>query len=376
MPTEEQIRESLEEILVPGTMGSLVKFNLVRQVTVSDGKVNISLASAALNPGTQDWLNDRVRDVVKRLPGVVDVEMSFEEGRCKDVNEIGSVIAVMSGKGGVGKSLVTGLAALSLAQRGREVGILDADITGPSIPKMFGITARPVGGETGILPVLSRAGIKIMSTNLLLPREDDAVIWRGPLIGKAITQFWEDVLWGKLDYLIVDLPPGTADAPLTVMQSLPLSGVIIVFTPQQLTAMVVRKAIRMARDAMHIPILGVVENMSYFVLPETGKKLDLFGKSRADEMAEAAGAPLLAQIPLDPELARLCDDGDIERYNADLTNALADALIQAVGARRMREEEGEEKTSLDSRQAPQGGTTAGEDPRGPDRQSEGRRAGS
>jgi len=376
MPTEEQIRESLEEILVPGTMGSLVKFNLVRQVTVSDGKVNISLASAALNPGTQDWLNDRVRDVVKRLPGVVDVEMSFEEGRCKDVNEIGSVIAVMSGKGGVGKSLVAGLAALSLAQRGREVGILDADITGPSIPKMFGITARPVGGETGILPVLSRAGIKIMSTNLLLPREDDAVIWRGPLIGKAITQFWEDVLWGKLDYLIVDLPPGTADAPLTVMQSLPLSGVIIVFTPQQLTAMVVRKAIRMARDAMHIPILGVVENMSYFVLPETGKKLDLFGKSRADEMAEAAGAPLLAQIPLDPELARLCDDGDIERYNADLTNALADALIQAVGARRMREEEGEEKTSLDSRQAPQGGTTAGEDPRGPDRQSEGRRAGS
>jgi hydrogenase maturation protease len=343
-------------------MGSLVKFNLVRQVTVSDGKVNISLASAALNPGTQDWLNDRVRDVVKRLPGVVDVEMSFEEGRCKDVNEIGSVIAVMSGKGGVGKSLVAGLAALSLAQRGREVGILDADITGPSIPKMFGITARPVGGETGILPVLSRAGIKIMSTNLLLPREDDAVIWRGPLIGKAITQFWEDVLWGKLDYLIVDLPPGTADAPLTVMQSLPLSGVIIVFTPQQLTAMVVRKAIRMARDAMHIPILGVVENMSYFVLPETGKKLDLFGKSRADEMAEAAGAPLLAQIPLDPELARLCDDGDIERYNADLTNALADALIQAVGARRMREGEGEEKTSLDSRQAPQGGTTAGEDP--------------
>jgi hydrogenase maturation protease len=375
MPSEEQIRESLEEILVPGTVGSLVKFNLVRQVTVSDGKVNISLASAALNPGTQDWLNDRVRDVVKRLPGVVDVEMSFQEGRCKDVNEIGSVIAVMSGKGGVGKSLVAGLAALSLAQRGREVGILDADITGPSIPKMFGITARPVGGETGILPVLSRAGIKIMSTNLLLPREDDAVIWRGPLIGKAITQFWEDVLWGKLDYLIVDLPPGTADAPLTVMQSLPLSGVIIVFTPQQLTAMVVRKAIRMARDAMHIPILGVVENMSYFVLPETGKKLDLFGKSRADEMAEAAGAPLLAQIPLDPELARLCDDGDIERYNADLTNALADALIQAVGARRMREGEGDEKTSLDSRQAPQGGRTAGEDPRGPDRQSEGRRAG-
>jgi Mrp family chromosome partitioning ATPase len=244
------------------------------------------------------------------------------------------VIAVMSGKGGVGKSLVAGLAALSLAQRGREVGILDADITGPSIPKMFGITARPLVGETGFLPVLSRTGIKIMSTNLLLPREDDAVIWRGPLIGKAITQFWEEVLWGRLDYLIVDLPPGTADAPLTVMQSLPLSGVIIVFSPQQLTAMVVRKAVRMARETMHIPILGVVENMSYLVVPGTGEKLDLFGKSRADEMAKAAGAPLLVKIPVDPELARLCDDGDIERCSSDLTNALADALIEAASARK------------------------------------------
>jgi Mrp family chromosome partitioning ATPase len=165
-----------------------------------------------------------------------------------------------------------------------------------------------------------------------LPREDDAVIWRGPLIAKAITQYWEDVLWGKLDYLIVDLPPGTADAPLTVMQSLPLSGVIIVFTPQQLAAMVVRKAVRMAREAMHIPILGLVENMSYLVLPETGKRLDLFGKSRADEMAEAAGAPLLAQMPIDPELARLCDDGEIEHYSSELMDAFAAALARAVAA--------------------------------------------
>jgi Mrp family chromosome partitioning ATPase len=333
MASEAQIRESLEGILVPGTTGSLAKFNLVRRVAVSDGKVNVSLASAALDLGIQGWLNDRVRDVVRSLPGVVDVEMSFEEGKCTDVNEIGCVIAVMSGKGGVGKSLVAGLAALSLAQRGCEVGILDADITGSSIPKMFGITARPLVGETGFLPVLSRTGIKIMSTNLLLSREDDAVIWRGPLIGKAITQFWEDVLWGRLDYLIVDLPPGTADAPLTVMQSLPLSGVVIVFSPQQLTAMVVRKAVRMARETMHVPILGVVENMSYLVLPGSGEKLDLFGKSRADEMAEAAGAPLLAQIPVDPDLARLCDEGDIERCNSDLTSALADALIEAIEAK-------------------------------------------
>jgi len=333
MPTEKQIRESLGEILIPGTTGSLIKFNLVRRVAVSDGRVSISLISTALNPETQDWLSVTVPEFVKRLPGVVDVEISFEEAECKDINEIGRVIAVMSGKGGVGKSLVAGLTALSLARHGHEVGILDADITGPSIPMMFGVTARPAGSETGILPVLSRTGIKIMSTNLLLPREDDAVIWRGPLIGKAITQYWEDVLWGKLDYLIVDLPPGTADAPLTVMQSLPLSGVIIVFTPQRLTAMVVRKAVRMARESMHIPILGVVENMSYLVLPETGKRLDIFGESRAGDMAKAAEAPLLAQIPIDPELARLCDDGEIERCSSDLTDALADALIEAVGAR-------------------------------------------
>jgi len=333
MPTEKQIRESLGEILIPGTTGSLIKFDLVRRVTVSDGKANISLVSTALNPETQGWLGATVPEFVKRLAGVVDVEISFEEAAPKDLNKIGSVIAVMSGKGGVGKSLVSGLVALSLARRGHDVGILDADITGPSIPMMFGVSARPVGSETGILPVLSRSGIKIMSTNLLLPREDDAVIWRGPLIGKVITQYWEDTLWGKLDYLIVDLPPGTADAPLTVMQSLPLAGVIIVFTPQQLTAMVVRKAVRMARESMHIPILGVVENMSYLVLPETGERLDIFGESRAGDMANAAEAPLLAQIPIDPELARLCDEGEVERYGSDLTNALADALIEAVGAR-------------------------------------------
>ena len=331
MPTEEQVRGSLGEVLVPGAMRSLVRLNLVRQVTVSDEKVDISLASAALNQGTQDWLKAKVGDAIKKLPGVKDVETGFVETKPKDVNEISNVIAVMSGKGGVGKSLVAGLTGLSLARRGHEVGILDADITGPSIPRMFGITARPRGSESGILPVLSRVGIEIMSINLLLPHEDDAVIWRGPIIANTIRQFWEDVLWGRLDYLIVDLPPGTADAPLTVMQSLPLSGVIIVFTPQELAAMVVRKAVQMTQK-MNIPILGVVEDMSYFVLPDTGKKIELFGKSRANQMAKAAGAPLLGQIPIDPELARLCDEGDIERYDSGLANSFADALIQAASA--------------------------------------------
>jgi hydrogenase maturation protease len=168
-----------------------------------------------------------------------------------------------------------------------------------------------------------------MSINLLLPNEDDAVIWRGPLIGRAITQFWEEVLWGKLDYLIVDLPPGTADAPLTVLQSLPVSGIIIVFTPQDLTAMVVRKAVNMARQ-MSKPIIGVVENMSYLYVPEIDKKIELFGRSRGEEMAKAAHAPLLGQLPIDPELAKLCDEGNIERYNSEIMTRLGESISQAA----------------------------------------------
>ena len=171
-----------------------------------------------------------------------------------------------------------------------------------------------------------------MSINLLLPNEDDAVVWRGPLIGRAITQFWEEVLWGKLDYLIVDLPPGTADAPLTVMQTLPVSGVIIVFTPQDLTAMIVRKAMRMAQH-MDKPVLGVIENMSYLHIPEVEKKIELFGRSRADEMAQAAQAPLLGQLPIDPELARLCDEGDIERYDSEVITNMGESIFQAIQTR-------------------------------------------
>ncbi len=333
MIDRDQVLKSLEEVLVPGVRRSVSSLNLVRRVEVSDRSVDISLASAALNHGSQEWLRAKVQEILRKLSDVGEVNVEFTEMRPKELNEIGSVIAVMSGKGGVGKSLVSSLAAVALARAGFDVGILDADITGPSIPKMFGIAERPEGSETGLLPVLTHLGIEIMSVNLLLPHEDDAVIWRGPLIAKAITQFWEDVLWGRLDYLIVDLPPGTADAPLTVLQSLPVSGVIIVFSPQELAAMVVRKAIKMAQEAMHIPILGVVENMSYFVLPETGKKIELFGKSRAEEMANLAGAPLLAKIPIDPELAQLCDEGRVERYQADFLQGFADAIARAVKAK-------------------------------------------
>jgi len=332
MSTQEQLIEGLEAVLVPGVMRSLVKMNLVQEVNVADHKVDITIASAALAPAAQEWLKDKIKDVTSRTADIKEVNVSFVDGKPKDLNEIGHIIAVMSGKGGVGKSLIASLAAVALRRQGHEVGVLDADITGPSIPKMFGINDRPGGNESGILPVLSKSGIEIMSINLLLPSEDDAVIWRGPLIGKTITQFWEEVLWGKLDYLIVDLPPGTADAPLTVLQTLPVSGIIIVFTPQDLTTMIVRKAVRMAQQ-MGKPVLGVVENMSYLYIPEIDKRIEVFGKSRGEEMAHAAQAPLLGQLPIDPELAKLCDEGNIERYNTEIITRLGESLSQTISAK-------------------------------------------
>lgn len=329
MTTEEQIRESLEDVLVPGSMRSLIKLNLVRNIAFSDGTVDVAIASAALSPASQEWIKAKATNIIKGLPDINSVRIDFVDTVPKELNEVKNIIAIMSGKGGVGKSLVTSLIGISLARRSYEVGILDADITGPSIPRMFGISGYPAGSESGILPPLSHLGIEIMSINLLLPNEDDAVIWRGPLIGKAITQFWEDVLWGKLDYLLVDLPPGTADAPLTVMQSLPLSGVVVVFSPQELAAMVVRKAMQMAKQ-MQVPIIGVVENMSYFTVPGSRKRIEIFGKSKAQEMAKSANAPLLGQIPIDPELAQFCDDGIIERYDSEELSTFAEAFLKAV----------------------------------------------
>ncbi len=331
MVGHEDIKLSLGQVMLPAVKRSIVDMNLVRDISVSDGTVKIELASAALNTGTQDWVKTKVMEATEKLPGVNGVEVNFVEAVPKDINDIGHVIAVMSGKGGVGKSLVAGLIAVALKRDGYEVGILDADITGPSIPKMFGIDYRPMGSETGIIPVPSRSGIEVMSINLLLPNQDDAVIWRGPLIGKAITQFWEEVLWGRLDYLVIDLPPGTADAPLTVLQTLPVSGVVVVFTPQDLVEMIVKKAVNMAQK-MDKRVLGVVENMSYLYVPEIDKKIEIFGKSRAEQMAEAAQAPLLGQLPIDPEIARLCDEGEIERYASDIVAALGGALKRAVEA--------------------------------------------
>lgn len=329
MISEEQVRESLKGVLVPGVKRDLAMLNMIRQVVVSDQRVNITLASTALSEDVQDWVRTKTKAVVEKLPDVEEVDIEFVEIKPAELNQIGHIIAVMSGKGGVGKSLVTSLMAVALKRQGYEIGVLDADITGSSIPKMFGITTRPGGSNTGILPVLSRSGMEIMSMNLLLPQEDDAVIWRGPLISRAITQFWEDVVWGKLDYLVIDMPPGTADASLTVMQALPISGVIIVSTPQDLTTMIVKKAVNMAQK-MDKPVLGVVENMSYLYVPEIDKRIELFGKSMGEEVAQAAKAPFLGQLPIDPQLAKLCDEGAIESYNSDAFSAMTQNLTQAL----------------------------------------------
>jgi len=329
MALRKEVEQVLGGVMVPHAMRSVMDLNLLRGIDTKDERMKITLSQAALSPDTREWLRTEMQTRLKDLDGIKAVAVDFDESRPIDVNQVDKVIAVMSGKGGVGKSLVSGLIALALSREGKRVGILDADVTGPSIPRMFDITDRPSGSETGLIPLVSKTGIEIMSMNLLLPKEDDAVIWRGPLIAKSIKQFWEDVLWGKLDYLIVDLPPGTADVPLTVMQSLPVAGVVIVSTPQDLAAMVVRKAVRMAQQ-MKVPILGVVENMSYFLVPDTGQKIELFGKSHIGEMAKISGAPILGQIPIDPELAKLCDEGNIEAYDAEVFEELRRALLRVV----------------------------------------------
>ena len=326
---EGKLQKALNKVFVPGIMRSLVQMNLVRSAEISESRANVTLASTAIPTQYHNLLKDQAAAAVSKLPGVEEVTVHFVEVKPKELNQIEKIVAVMSGKGGVGKSLVASLLATSFAREGRNVGILDADITGPSIPKMFGLNVRPSGNETGILPVLSKSGIEIMSMNLLLPSEDEAVIWRGPLMSRAITQFWEEVLWGKLDCLIIDLPPGTGDAPLTVLQAIPITGVIDVFTPQELTEMIVKKAVRMAQK-MNVRVLGLVENMTYLVSPETGKKLEVFGKSKGEEMAKASGAPLLGRLPIDPELARLCDEGEIEKYSSDAVSDLCANVVRVL----------------------------------------------
>lgn len=240
-------------------------------------------------------------------------------------SSIKKVIGIVSGKGGVGKSFVTAALATAMSNKGYKVGILDADITGPSIPKMFGVRGPAVGTELGILPMETQNGIKIMSLNLLIEDEEAPVIWRGPVIGGTVKQFWSDVCWGDLDYLFVDMPPGTGDVPLTVFQSLPVNGIVIVTSPQELVQMIVKKAINMA-GMMNIPVLGLVENYSFLKCPDCGKEIKVFGESRIDEVAAEIGIPVLGKMPLDPEYAELADAGNFHLSENPYLEKAVDAV--------------------------------------------------
>ena len=243
------------------------------------------------------------------------------------------VIGVVSGKGGVGKSLVTGLMATLLKRRGYATAVLDADITGPSIPRMFGVHEKAMGCDEGILPAESKTGVKLMSINLLLEHDTDPVVWRGALIAGTVKQFWTDVLWGDVDFMFVDMPPGTGDVPLTVFQSLPVDGIIIVASPQELVGMIVEKAVNMAK-MMNIPVLGIVENMSWIACPDCGKKIYPFGEGKTLQVAQAHSLPLLAQLPIQPELASACDKGLVELFNENWLDGEAD-VVEHTPARKL-----------------------------------------
>jgi Mrp family chromosome partitioning ATPase len=336
MTTTDQLLKVLEKVNDPELGRNIVELGMVRDLTISpEGAVSFTLALTIPGCPMKSQMERDARLALMAVDGVSDVKITFgvmsEDERKKifanaqpqlpklnEFNHIGKVIAVLSGKGGVGKSSVTSLLANGLVKAGKKVGILDADITGPSIPRLFGLPAGGLkGSDQGILPAITETGIKVVSTNLMVPNENAAVIWRGPMITGIIQQFWRDVLWGTLDVLLVDLPPGTSDAALTVMQSLPVNGVVLVSTPQQLAGMVVRKADSMLKQ-LNIPVLAVVENMSFYPCPDTGKAHYIFGESHVAELAEAVQAKLIVQLPIDPRVAEAGDAGKIEEIDPGL----------------------------------------------------------
>lgn len=344
MPSVEQVRQALTEVIDPELGRNIVELGMVRDIEIEDGNVHITSALTVMGCPLRDYLQQATREAAAAVPGVREVtveltEMTEEERQqvmeqmspAMRFNRVGRVVALMSGKGGVGRSSVAALLAASLQRQDYAVGVLDADITGPSIPRLFGVTGPAESNQMGMSPVQTDADIKVMSANLLLEEEDMPIIWPGQKIAGAVKQFWTDVVWGRLDYLLVDLPPGISDTTYTVIQSLPLDGVIMVTAPDSLSAMVVRKAIRTARH-MEVPLLGVVENMSYFICPETGTRHEIFGPSHADAVAELADAPILGRLPIDPELTRLAAGGEIESYDHTAVTELASAFVEAVPA--------------------------------------------
>ena len=253
---------------------------------------------------------------------------SFIE-KLNELSSVKKVIGVVSGKGGVGKSLVTGILAALMQRKGYNTAILDADITGPSIPKMFGIKEKAAGTELGVFPVRSLCGTEIMSINLLLENETDPVVWRGPIIAGTVKQFWTDVIWNDVDFMFVDMPPGTGDVPLTVFQSLPVDGIVVVTSPQDLVGMIVKKAVKMA-DMMKKPVLAIVENMSYFKCPDCGSEYKIFGESRIDDTAKKLNIDTVAKLPIDPKFAKFCDNGEIERFADDYLDNVVEKIEKLI----------------------------------------------
>jgi Mrp family chromosome partitioning ATPase len=330
---------------------NIVELGMVRDVAIVGNKVSFTFALTTLACPLRGKMVEDAKQAIAKLDGNLELDVQLAEMSDEDkkklmggdeekplaerLNDIAHVVAVMSGKGGVGKSSVAAQLAVALRRQGKRVGILDADITGPSIPMMFGLKDRPTVSPIGLMPAETKTGIKVMSINLLLQSENQAVIWRGPLIGGAIRQFWSEVFWRDLDYLVIDLPPGTSDASLTVMQSIPLNGVLMVTSPQDLAGMVVRKAAQMAVQ-LNIPLLGLVENMSYAVCPDCGKEFEIFGPSQAEQTARYIGAPLLGRLPLDPELATRCDAGQIEEYAGEVFAGVAQQLVMLMPSTKVK----------------------------------------
>ncbi|NOZ72050.1 MAG: Mrp/NBP35 family ATP-binding protein [Chloroflexi bacterium] len=371
-PTIDEIYTALRQVVDPELHQDVVTLNMVRDVEIEDANVRLSLYLTTMACPLIDSLAAQVHHAVASLPGIAHVgvdikEMSQEEvaaiavqirahtgvngqqkagsnhsaplsfsldpeearltqSLAQSLSPIKHVIGITSGKGGVGKSLVTGMLAVALRRQGYEVGIFDVDITGASIPTLFGLNGvRMKSSPEGVIPTPTKGGIRIVSANFMLKNPDDPVAWRGSRIAQLISDLWRDVVWGPLDYLLIDFPPGTSDAQLTVMMDLPLRGLIMVTTPQELASLIVRKAVKLSQD-MRIPLLGIVENMSYFVCPDTGSKHEIFGPSHAIELAAKIGVPLLAQLPVEPTLAQAVDAGQLETYRMPLLDGLAQSL--------------------------------------------------
>ncbi len=353
-----RIIEGLRDVMDPEIGQSIVDLKMVRDINVNGGNVDVTIALTVAHCPMAKTLQTDVEKALKKIGEVKSVNVQTTAMSKKELEElkvqlqarsskpsstvadskigpgierlgkrgIRNIIAIVSGKGGVGKSFVTSMLASELRRQGYEVGVLDADLTGPSIAKVFGLTEKPYKGTSGaIVPVQTRTGIKVMSINLVLEDPSMPVIWRGPIVNSVIRQLYWDVDWGSIHYLLVDLPPGTSDAPLTVFQSLPLDGVIVVSSPQDLASMIVTKAVNMAKK-MDAPLLGLVENMSYLDCPHCGERVELFGKPKGEKLAQNLGIPFLGAIPLDPNITRLSDEGLIEDYTSAPIGKIANEL--------------------------------------------------